>query len=270
MGLSQTNPSFQKAFMPMEPLQLYPLLDITSLNPADHPAGILAWKNRWLAIKERSNGLLMPASLCVFPEFLPCIDGFTKTVVTGNFPLGKMPQILKLTEIHYATAQGADEIDFVINRAPVFTGDWEILREEVAAARDAADEVILKVIIETGDLKQESYIRKVTRLLLEEDVDFVKTSTGKIFPGADLDVVTWISEEIYQYYQETGIRKGLKISGGIASIDQALHLLAPVRHVLGEAWLTPSLCRIGASKLADEIANGYFTENIPGKDSIES
>jgi deoxyribose-phosphate aldolase len=162
-------------------------------------------------------------------------------------------------ETHIAIEKGATEIDMVINRGYFLSGKLEDCGLEIKMLKEIIGIRTLKVILETGELETEQNITGAATLALHVGADFIKTSTGKSSVGATHEAAKAICFAIKDYYQETGNKKGIKISGGVSTVEQALEYCEIIEGVLGEDWLQPSLTRIGASKLANDVLNksGY-------------
>jgi deoxyribose-phosphate aldolase len=150
----------------------------------------------------------------------------------------------------------------VISRGLFLSGRYRDVVDEIRMVRDAAGGAHLKVILETGELETADNIRRGADLVLEaaaSDADlqhgaiFLKTSTGKVSPAATPSSVLVLLEAARAHYRATGVRLGIKPAGGIRTAKQALHMLVMVRETLGQAWLTPTLFRIGASSLLDDL-----------------
>lgn len=244
--------------------QLFSLLDITRLDNTDHPVLLNQFCDD---IRHYAELGLQPAAVCVFPRFLPQVreqlasPEIPVAVVAGGFPMGQTIFGAKCFEVQEAVNAGAHEIDFVINRGFVLADDWNGLLNELAVIRQLVPSgILLKVIIETGDLTPElSYNASV--IALEAGADFIKTSTGKLVPGADMHSVREIARAIKDFEAKSGRLKGLKISGGIQTIVQALEFIEMVKENLGQQFITPSTFRIGASRLAKEIATLHIRES---------
>ncbi|MDR1416100.1 MAG: deoxyribose-phosphate aldolase, partial [Prevotellaceae bacterium] len=112
---------------------------------------------------------------------------------------------------------------------------------------------LLKVILETGLLPSPLLVRKVSLISMIAGADFIKTSTGKLEPAATPEAALVMCQAIKDYYAQTGKKVGFKAAGGITTSAEAVMYYAIVKHVLGEAWLTPTLFRIGASRLANKL-----------------
>jgi deoxyribose-phosphate aldolase len=164
--------------------------------------------------------------------------------------------------VEQAVKFGADEIDMVINRGAFLSGSYEEVADEIARVRIVCGDAHLKIILETGELETLENVRAASDLAIraaastgpiEDGEVFIKTSTGKVSPAATMPVTLVMLEAIRDYYDETGIRIGMKPAGGIKTAKQALHYLVMVKETLGVAWLSPHLFRFGASSLTNDI-----------------
>lgn len=173
--------------------------------------------------------------------------------VSTGFPAGQIPLEFKLNEIRASVAAGASEIDIVISRALVLTGQWQALYDEVKACREACGEAHLKVILATGELSTLTNVAKASMVSMMAGADFIKTSTGKESVNATLEFSLVMCRMIRDYYQQTGYRIGYKPAGGIRTAKQAIEYLILIKEELGDAWLTPDLFRFGASGLLTDI-----------------
>lgn len=173
--------------------------------------------------------------------------------VSTGFPAGQTPMPTKLAEIEASVAAGAREIDIVISRRHVLTGDWRALYDEVAAFRAACGNAHVKAILATGDLGSIGKVAKASTVCMMAGADFVKTSTGMEAVNATLPVSLVMMRTIRDYAERTGIQIGFKPAGGISSAKQALAYLILVKEELGDDWLTPTLFRFGASRLLSDI-----------------
>jgi deoxyribose-phosphate aldolase len=172
------------------------------------------------------------------------------SVATG-FPSGQTLLPIKLLETQLALDHGADEIDMVISRGKFLEGEYNYVFDEIAAIKEICKGNTLKVILETGELETFDNIRKASDIAIYAGADFIKTSTGKIQPGATLSANLVMLQSIKDYYDKTGIKIGIKPSGGLSSIEVVLPYLEMIRAVLGEHWITNKLVRFGASSLAN-------------------
>lgn len=205
------------------------------------------------------------AAVCVYPFFLPIArqalqgSGVRVAVVAAGFPAGLSPLRQRIDEIRSCVAEGADEIDAVINRSLALTGEWEVLHDEVAAFREAAGAVPLKMILATGELVTDEIIARAARTCLEAGADFLKTSTGHEVVNATYPAGEVMLREIERFRAEQGRMAGFKASGGIRTAEQALKWRELVGSMMGEAGLTPSRFRIGASGLLQALVDRLET-----------
>ena len=149
--------------------------------------------------------------------------------------------------------QGADEIDVVINLGYFMEENYEDMCDELAEIKDSCRDAHLKVILETGALATAENIRKASILALYSNADFIKTSTGKGYPGASPEAAYVMCQVIRRYHELTGRKVGIKVSGGIRTAEDAVNYYTIVKEVLGNEWLTNDLFRIGASSLVGDI-----------------
>lgn len=235
------------------------LLDLTTLEATDTDAKVEALCRRALLPDPARPEIGPVAAVCVYPSLVSGAkaalegSGVKLASVAGAFPSGLSPLEVKVLEIRRAIEMGASEIDAVLLRGAMLEGDEARVYEELVALREACGEVTLKVILETGELRDLSLIQRASRIAMLAGADFIKTSTGKVSPGASLEAALVMADAIRDFERETGKRVGLKVAGGIRKAEDALTYLALVEEVLGEAWLSPSLFRIGASSLLDDI-----------------
>lgn len=154
-----------------------------------------------------------------------------------------------------AVEAGADEIDMVISRRLFLSGRHEEMADEIRAVAEACGNAHLKVILEVGELETYDNIRHASFLAMEaiRPMDFIKTSTGKTANNATLANTQVMLEAVRDYYLQTGKLIGIKPAGGIRTAKQALHFLVAVKETLGDRWLDPSLYRIGASTLLNDL-----------------
>jgi deoxyribose-phosphate aldolase len=237
--------------------QIFSCLDYTSLDGTDNPEKIGALCHKALAFAQQ--GLPYPAAVCVYPPFISLAKQILKNspvkvaTTAAAFPHGQMPIGIKLEEVKYAVAEGADEIDVVISRGTLLDKNYHVVFRELDLIRDAARGKTLKVILETGELLTPENIARASEIAIEAGADFIKTSTGKVNPAATEEAVYVMLQVIGAYHRKTGKKIGIKPAGGIAEPLKALTYYQLVNTVLGPEWLTSSLFRIGASRLADNI-----------------
>lgn len=198
-------------------------------------------------------------AICVYPTMVKAAvkalesSGIPVASVATGFPAGLTPLPIRLAEIRYAVEQGASEIDIVINRALVFSQDWQQLYDETAAMREACGPAHLKAILATGDLKTLRNVYKASMVTMQAGADFIKTSTGKEDVNATLPVSLTMVRALRDYGERTGFAIGFKPAGGLRTAKDAMNWLVLMNEELGRNWLEPDLFRIGASSLLADI-----------------
>ncbi|XP_036879006.1 deoxyribose-phosphate aldolase isoform X2 [Manis javanica] len=178
-------------------------------------------------------------------------------VATG-FPAGQTHLKTRLEEIRLAVEDGAMEIDTVINRTLVLTGQWEALYDEIRQFRKACGEAHLKTILATGELGSLTNVYKASMIAMMAGSDFIKTSTGKETVNATFPVAIVMLRAIRDFFWKTGNKVGFKPAGGIRSAKDSLAWLSLVKEELGDEWLKPELFRIGASTLLMDIERQIY------------
>lgn len=226
-------------------LRLMPLLDLTSLGEDDTPERIVELCEAAAAARPA------PAAVCVYPEHVTTARqalgaGTIKVATVVNFPDGEGRPERIHRETRRALAGGAEEIDMVFDYRAFLRGDIALAREGVMACREACGRhVPLKLILETGVLGEARLVHHASRIGIDAGADFLKTSTGKVAVNATLPAAAAMLDAI----QAAGGRCGLKVSGGIRTLDDAAPYLALVDARMGPDWATPCHFRIGASAL---------------------
>jgi len=180
-------------------------------------------------------------------------SGIPVAAVSTGFPAGLNPFPQRVAEIHASVAAGAAEIDVVITRAHVLTGNWEALYDEVRAFREACGPAHMKVILGTGDLATLRNVARASWVAMMAGADFIKTSTGKESINATLPVGLVMTRAIREYVERTGNIVGFKPAGGIRTAKQSIDWLILMREELGRRWLEPDLLRFGASSMLADI-----------------
>jgi deoxyribose-phosphate aldolase len=235
------------------------MMDLTTLEGKDTRGKVWALCQKAMRPDPLDPDIPHVAAVCVYPAMVPFVkqalgdSGIHIASVATGFPSGQTYLSVKVDETRRAVADGADEIDMVIDRGAFLSGEYAKVSDEIRAVKEACGPVHLKVILETGELETYDNVRKASDLAMAAGADFIKTSTGKVNPAATPAVVLVMLEAIRDHYLETGRRVGMKPAGGIKTSKQALHLLVIVKETLGDAWLTPDLFRIGASTLANDL-----------------
>ena len=247
--------------------EIFSFIDLTSLNTTDSDATIRSFAERTALFSYHFNDISNVAALCVYPNFVKVTHealggcGVRLAAVAASFPTAQTFTEVKILETSMAVRTGADEIDVVIPVGTFLKGDFDGVIDELKAIREAAGDTTLKVILETGLLKDERNIYRASVIAMESGADFVKTSTGKSSVSATPEAAWIICRAIRDYYNETGIMIGFKPAGGIVTPDDAIIYYFIVKNMLGAKWLTPEYFRIGASRLANNI----LSELYPGK-----
>ncbi len=202
---------------------------------------------------------LTTGAVCVYHDMIaPAVTalqgtGIPVAAVSTGFPAGLSPFALRLEEIRQSVAAGAHEIDIVISRRHVLTGDWQALYDEMRAFRAACGDAHVKAILATGELGSLRNVARASLVCMMGGADFIKTSTGKESVNATLPVSLVMIRAIRAYYESTGYRVGYKPAGGISKAKDALVYLALIKEELGDRWLRPDLFRFGASSLLGDI-----------------
>ena len=237
---------------------LHSCIDLTSLNTEDNKESIWHFTEAINDFEGSKSDIPNVAAICVYPNFVATVkEALTADVriaaVAGGFPSSQTFSEIKIAEASLAIADGADEIDIVFNVGAFFEENWEGLCEEIEEIKEACRGALLKVILETGLLKTISNIRKATILSIYSGADFIKTSTGKVYPGANPESVYVICQTIKDYYEIHRKKIGIKVSGGVRTAEDAVKYYTLVKEVLGKEWLNPQYFRIGASSLAIDL-----------------
>ncbi|MCE0505992.1 MULTISPECIES: deoxyribose-phosphate aldolase [unclassified Roseivivax] len=202
---------------------------------------------------------LTTGAVCVYHDMVApavsCLEGsgIPVAAVSTGFPAGLSPFHLRLAEIGESVEAGAQEIDIVISRRHVLTGNWQALYDEMRAFRQACGEAHVKAILATGELGTLQNVARASLVCMMAGADFIKTSTGKEGVNATLPVSLVMIRAIRDFHEATGFRVGYKPAGGISKAKDALTYLALIKEELGDDWLSPHLFRFGASSLLGDI-----------------
>jgi len=236
------------------------MCDLTTLEGKDTPGKVAYLCRKALQPIEAKYDVPSCAAVCVYPnmvrharKFLGDRSPVKIAAVATGFPSGQYPLRTKLEEVRRTVADGADEIDMVIDRCAFLAGNHAKVFDEIAATKQACGPAHLKVILETGELVTYDNVRLASEIAMQAGGDFIKTSTGKVAPAATMPVTLVMLEAIRDYFFATGIRIGMKPAGGIRTSKQALAYLVMVKETLGDDWLTPDLFRFGASTLVNDV-----------------
>jgi deoxyribose-phosphate aldolase len=241
------------------------LIDLTTLSGDDTEGRVrrLCAKARQPVRADILEALGLPplttGAVCVYHEMVPAAvdalkdSGIPVAAVSTGFPAGLSPYHLRVREIEESVRAGAAEIDIVISRRHVLTGDWQALYDEMAEFRAACGEAHVKAILATGELGTLRNVARASLVCMMAGADFIKTSTGKESVNATLPVTLTMVRAIRAYEAVTGFKVGYKPAGGISKAKDALVYMAMMKEELGDAWLRPDLFRFGASSLLGDI-----------------
>lgn len=238
----------------------YSAIDLTTLACTDSVTSVTTFARKAVEFYDKFPHLPNVASICIYPPFVEtvglAVDGTPMriTSVAGGFPSAQTFLEVKVLEVAMAVENGADEIDIVLNVGRMLTGEYDEAANEVEVIRsETSEDVVLKVIIESGALKTPELIRKASLLSMFAGADFVKTSTGKIDVAATPEAAVVMCEAIRDYYRKTGRKVGFKAAGGVRTAEDAALYYTIVEEILGQEWLTTDLFRIGASSAANNL-----------------
>lgn len=238
---------------------LFNCIDLTTLKSTDSPSSVAQFTERVNAFEEEHGDLPNVAAICVYPNFAQIVrtvldvSSVEIACVSGGFPSSQTFPEVKIAETALAVEGGADEIDIVLNVGNFLDGDWEEVCDEIHEIKHSCRDARLKVILETGALKTAENIRAASILSIYSGADFLKTSTGKEYPGASLEAAYIMASCIKEYFDKTGNMIGFKAAGGVATTEEAVQYYTIIKEVLGEQWLTNEYFRIGASRLANNL-----------------
>ncbi len=242
-------------------------MDLTTLSGDDTPGNV-----RRLCAKARNPirddlkialGVtelpIRTGAVCVYHALVPTAvealagSGIPVAAVSTGFPAGLSPMETRIAEIRASVAAGAQEIDIVVTRAHVLTGNWHALYDEIQRFREACGDAHMKAILATGELATMTNIARASMVAMQAGSDFIKTSTGKEPENATLPVGLVMVRMIRAYREQTGHIVGFKPAGGIRAAKGALDWLVLMKEELGDRWLRPDLFRFGASGLLTDI-----------------
>jgi len=236
------------------------MVDLTTLEGKDTPGKVASLCQK--ALVPHDMGDVPPvAAVCVYPSMVKHakkhVRGTSVKVasVATAFPSGQVPLKTRLAEVRAAVADGADEIDMVINRGAFLAGEFGLMQDEISQVVEACGNATLKVILEVSELETYDNIRAASFLAMRviRPNDFIKTSTGKTSLNATLGNNQVMLEAIRDFYLDTGIAIAMKPAGGIRTAKQALHFLIAVKETLGDEWLNNRRYRFGASSLLNDL-----------------
>jgi deoxyribose-phosphate aldolase len=234
-------------------------IDITSLNTTDNETSISEFVDKVNHFSDVYPHLPNVAAICVYPSFVSVVksilvEDVAIASVAGGFPSSQTFTEVKVAEAAMACMEGANEIDIVLPTGKFFEEKYEEIAEEIHEIKSACrGDVHLKVIIESGSLRNCSEIKKASVLSIISGADFIKTSTGKTPVSATPEAVYVMCTAIKEWFEKTNQKVGIKVSGGVSKAEDAVAYYSIVKAVLGDEWLNSSLFRFGASRLANSI-----------------
>ena len=239
------------------------MVDLTTLEGADTPGKVQALCTKAVRPDPTNSSVPSVGAVCVYNDMVAVARKHLDLVggahvglaaVSTAFPSGRASMPVKIQDTQDALDAGASEIDMVIDRGAFLSGNYIDVFNEIVQIRElCGTKAHLKVIFETGELTTYDNVRKASFLAMAAGADFIKTSTGKIAPAATPPVVLVMLEAVRDFYQMTQTRIGVKPAGGIRNTKDAIKQLVLVNETAGPEWLTPSLFRIGASALLNDL-----------------
>jgi len=233
--------------------------DLTTLEGGDTPGKVRALCAKAVHPDPTDPQVPPVAAVCVYGDMVPTAVEHTRgstvkvAAVATAFPSGRANLDVKLADTKAAVAEGAHEIDMVIDRGAFLAGRYGAVSEEIVAVKDACGDAHLKVILETGELETLDNVRRASWLAMLSGADFIKTSTGKINPAATRPVTLVMLEAVRDAESVIGRKIGVKPAGGIRTAKDAIRYLVLVHEIAGSDWLSPDLFRFGASSLLNDV-----------------
>jgi deoxyribose-phosphate aldolase len=258
------------------------MMDLTTLEGMDTPERVRSLCLKALTPDPTDLGCPRPAAICVYGDMVPFAkkalgkSGIYVAAVATAFPSGRASLSVKLQDTKDAVKAGADEIDMVIDRGAFLSGNYLEVYKQIQAVKKACvrsngSSAHLKVILETGELQTYDNICRASYLAMLAGGDFIKTSTGKVTVNATIPITLLMLQAVRDWYDQTGIKIGVKPAGGIRTAKDAIKYLVVVKEVAGQAWLTPDLFRFGASSLLNDVLmqrQKLKTGNYSGPDYV--
>ncbi len=248
---------------------LFGSIELTTLKTEDSDTSVMAFTERVNAFDNEYPDMPHVATICVYPCFAEIVkdslevEGVEIACVSGSFPSSQARIEVKVAETSLAVKDGATEIDTVMPVGKFLSGDYEGMCEDICELKNACGkDVAMKVILETGDIKTASNIKKASILSMYAGADYIKTSTGKEKISATPEAAYVMCQAIKEYYDETGIQIGFKPAGGINTVMDAITYYTIVKEVLGEKWLTNKWFRLGTSRLANLLLSEIQGEEV--------
>ncbi len=248
--------------------KIFNFIDLTSLKITDDENNIKEIVDKVNNFEKNFSNIPNVASICVYPSLVEFVKKHKKnenvkiTSVAGAFPDSQTFLEIKKNEALIAIKKGADEIDMVMSIGKFLSKKYQEVFEEIRSMKKIVGDKHLKVILETGALKNMENIAKASFLAMQAGADFIKTSTGKFEKSADLESVFIMAKCINIFYQNTNKKIGLKPAGGISNIEESINYFLIVKEILGEEWLNNKYFRFGASSLANNLLSFIKNKKI--------
>ncbi|MGE5420859.1 MAG: deoxyribose-phosphate aldolase [Chloroflexota bacterium] len=258
-GLKKISESLKEAPDKKLLMSILNMIDLTSLNTTDNRSSIIRFTGNVNSFAGKYKNIPNVAAICVFPNFVSVVReklsvrNVRIAAVAGGFPTSQTFRTIKVTETKMAIDAGADEIDIVIPVGSFLGGDFDRVADEIREIKAVMGDKHLKVILETGLLKEYELIFRAAMIAMDAGADFIKTSTGKTTVSATPEAAYVMCLAIADFHAETGIKVGFKAAGGIVTAADAYNYYQIVSYCLGNEWLSNKLFRIGASRLANNI-----------------
>jgi len=243
------------------------MVDLTTLEGKDTNDKVIELCRRAQSPSVINPSIPSCAAVCVYPSMVSLASGYLDGTdinvasVATAFPSGQFPLRIKLKDVERCILDGANEIDMVISRGEFLSGNYGKVYDEIVKVKEVCTQtkskkkVHLKVILETGELETFANIRMASLIAIYAGADFIKTSTGKINPAANLPVTLVMLDVIKEYYDYSNIRIGMKPAGGLKTYKDTLNYLAILEDTLGKDWMNNKLFRFGASSVLDNLVN---------------
>ena len=241
-------------------------IELTTLKNTDCDRSVIEFTEKVNQFDSEFPTLPHVATICVYPCFAEAVkdtlqvDGVEIACVSGSFPSSQARIEVKIAETSLAIADGATEIDIVMPVGKFLDRDYDGVAEDISELKEACGDVAMKVILETGCLRDAKDIKIASILSMYAGADYIKTSTGKEKVSATPEAAYVMCQAIKEYYEETGIQIGFKPAGGINSVRDAVTYYTIVKEVLGEKWLTNKWLRLGTSRLANLLLSELLHE----------
>jgi deoxyribose-phosphate aldolase len=223
-------------------------MDLTSLTGVETESDIIS------LCQQANTSIGHTAAICIYPQYIKIakqyLDPAIKLATVTNFPIGGSDVAHAVKETQQAVALGADEVDVVFPYQALINGEEQLGYDLVKQCKAAcANHVMLKVIIESGELQTPELIALATRIAIDAGADFVKTSTGKVPVNATLEA----AETMLEVISQSGKNVGFKAAGGVRNVAEAKHYIELAAHIMGEDWVVAEHFRFGASSLLTDV-----------------